>query len=76
MFWILRGFAAQDDVVGAALRQAQGDHPKSHLISLRVYGTPASYKLSNLPKSCLSPVSEGKEALAELPCERLAFGVL
>ncbi len=31
---------------------------------------------SNLPKSCLSPVSEGKEALAELPRERLAFGVL
>ena len=31
---------------------------------------------SNLPKSCLSLVSEGKEALTELPCERLAFGVL
>lgn len=31
---------------------------------------------SKRPKSCLSPVSEGKEALAELPRERLAFGVL
>ena len=31
---------------------------------------------SNLPRLCLSLVSEGKEALAELPCERLAFGGL
>ena len=32
MFWILRGFAAQDDVEEAALRQAQGPFSSCFLL--------------------------------------------
>ena len=73
---IVSGLLTQSDKVATShLKESEASDLMPHYLFTCLWYS-CKLHTSNLPKSCLSPVSEGKEALAELPCERLAFGVL